>query len=358
MAKSAKCLLIGSIEAYSGKSGTILGIAHQLQQQGRVVAYGKPLGTCLLSVGTETVDEDVEFVSQLLGLSSKQVRSPLLYLDEKTIHKRLHRLDTTDYTQAVTDYLQQLEGEIILIEGAGTLWEGSLFDLSLSKIAEIMAADILIVVRYTSPLVVDSLLKAKWELGDRLIGVVINDMPPDELDTIGDLVKPFLEKEGIAVLGMLPQSKLLRSVSVRQLSEQLKAQVLCRQNRLDLMVESLAIGAMNVNAALEFFRQGQNMAVVTGGDRTELQLAALETSTSCLILTGNIAPDPLILARAEDLEIPILSVKLDTLTTVEIVDQAFGKVRLQEQIKVECIQEMMEKYFDINRLMEKLNYTV
>jgi BioD-like phosphotransacetylase family protein len=124
------------------------------------------------------------------------------------------------------------------------------------------------------------------------------------------------------------------------------------------MVESLTIGAMNVNAALEFFRQGQNMAVVTGGDRTELQIAALETSASCLILTGNIAPNALILARAEDLEIPILSVKLDTLTTVEIVDQAFGKVRLQEQIKVDCIQEMMEKYFDINRFLEKLSGSV
>ncbi|ACK71750.1 DRTGG domain protein [Gloeothece citriformis PCC 7424] len=355
MAQSAKCLLIGSVEAYSGKSGTILGLAHQLQQQGRVVAYGKPLGTCLNFQETEMIDEDVEFVRQSLGLSSGQVRSPLIYLDETTIHKRLHREDTTDYTQAVTDYLQQLEGEIILIEGAGTLWEGSLFDLSLPKMASLLEADVLIVVRYTSPLVVESLLKVKRELGDRLMGVVINDLPPDQLETIQDLVNPYLENEGIPVLGMLPKSNLLRSVSVRQLAQQLKADVLCRSDRLDLMVEKLTIGAMNVNAALEFFRQGQNMAVVTGGDRTELQLAALETSTSCLILTGHIAPDPLILTRAEDLEIPILSVQLDTLTTVEIVDQAFGKVRLQEQIKVDCIQEMMKNYFDIDRLMQKLN---
>ena len=76
------------------------------------------------------------------------------------------------------------------------------------------------------------------------------------------------------------------------------------------------------------------MAVVTGGDRTDLQLAALETSTHCLILTGHIPPQPLILSRAEDLEIPILTVNLDTLTTVEIVDRAFGHVRLQEPIKV------------------------
>ncbi|WP_013324602.1 phosphotransacetylase family protein [Gloeothece verrucosa] len=355
---NAKCLLIGSVEAYSGKSGTILGIAHQLQQRGQLVAYGKILGTCLRFDESAIVDEDIEFVSQSLGLSDAQVRSPLIYLDEKTIHKRLHREDTTNYEQAVKDYVQELCGDIILIEGAGTLWEGSIFDLSLPRIAALIGAEVLIVVRYTSPLVVESLLKAKQELGDRLLGVVINDIPPDELEQRVDLLKPFLENEGIPVLALVPKSKLLRSVSVRQLSQQLGAQVLCRQDRLDLMVESLTIGAMNVNAALEFFRQGQNMAVVTGGDRTDLQLAALETSASCLILTGNIAPDELILTRAEDLEIPILSVKLDTLTTVEIVDQAFGKVRLQEQIKVDCIQEMMEKYFDMNRFLEKLNRSV
>jgi BioD-like phosphotransacetylase family protein len=130
--------------------------------------------------------------------------------------------------------------------------------------------------------------------------------------------------------------------------------VLCRPDRLDLMVESLTIGAMNVNAALEYFRRGSHKAVVTGGDRTDLQLAALETSTSCLILTGHLSPQPLIVSRAEDLEVPILAVDLDTLATVEIVDRAFGSVRLQEQIKVECIQQLMEQHFDRDRLLQML----
>jgi hypothetical protein len=120
------------------------------------------------------------------------------------------------------------------------------------------------------------------------------------------------------------------------------------------MVESLTIGAMNVSAALEYFRKGKNMAVVTGGDRTDLQLAALETSTNCLILTGHIAPEPLILSRAEDLEIPILAVNLDTLSTVEIVDRAFGKVRLQEKIKLDCLGQLMEQHFQLERLGQLL----
>nr|MCU0570429.1 DRTGG domain-containing protein [Oculatellaceae cyanobacterium Prado106] len=106
--------------------------------------------------------------------------------------------------------------------------------------------------------------------------------------------------------------------------------------------------------ALEYFRKGRNMAIVTGGDRTDIQLAALETSTQCLILTGHLPPSATILSRAEDLEIPILSVDLDTLSTVEIIDNAFGQVRLHEPIKVQTICQMMTDHFDVDRLLAKL----
>jgi len=114
---------------------------------------------------------------------------------------------------------------------------------------------------------------------------------------------------------------------------------------------------MNVNSALEYFRKGRNMAIVTGGDRTDIQLAAFETSTQCLILTGHIPPSATILSRAEDLEIPILSVDLDTLTTVEIIDRAFGQVRLHEPIKIQSVYQMMQKHFNLERLLDKLGLT-
>jgi BioD-like phosphotransacetylase family protein len=65
-------------------------------------------------------------------------------------------------------------------------------------------------------------------------------------------------------------------------------------------------------------------------------------------------PSEAILSRAEDLEIPILSVDLDTLTTVEIVDRAFGQVRVHEPIKVQCMNQMIAEYFDLDRLLAEL----
>jgi BioD-like phosphotransacetylase family protein len=354
VAKSAKYLQIGSTEAYSGKSATILGVAYQLQEKGLDIAYGKPLGTRLSTNPSEAMEEDIRFMSQTLNLPERRVRSPLLSLDDETIQKRLRGEDSTNYRQSLLQYLQQPDGDLMLLEGPGTLCEGSLFNLSLLEVAQAADAAVLLVTRFHSVLLVETLLSAKQLLGDHLLGVLINDIPAEQLSIAESTVRPFLEQQGIPVLAMMPRSDLLRSVSVRELVRQLNAEVLCRSDRLDLMVETLKIGAMNVNSALKYFRKGRNMAVVTGGDRADIQMAALETSTHCLILTGQLPPQPFILSRAEELEIPVLSVDLDTLTTVEIVDDAFGQVRLHEPIKVQCIQQMMDRHFDIERLMSQL----
>lgn len=350
MPKSANYLLIGSTEAYSGKSTITLGLAHELQAQGITIAYGKPLGHCLTTTSIST-DADVQFITETLKLSENHVRPTLLMLDKSTIEKRLVGEEKTDYQKSLAQYLQ-VEGEgLVILEGPSNLDEGSLFELSLPQVAEILNAAVILVTRPNSHSYIDSLLSAKERLGSSLLGVVINDVPLAAQETMTTLVRPFLEATNIDVLGILPRSNLLRSVSVEELVKQLKAQVLCRSDRLDLMVESLTIGAMNVSSAIKYFRKATNMAVVTGGDRTDIQLAALETSTHCLILTGQLPPDELVLRRAEDAEVPVLSVEYETLSTVEIIERTFGSVRLHEPVKVEFARKLMAQEFDFKRLL-------
>ncbi len=358
MAKSAKHLLIASTEAYCGKSATILGLGYLAQEKEISIGYGQPLASDLKANSDETASEDTDFLAKILGLSSKQVKPPLLSLNRKMINQRLQGNDRQNYAETVRDYVNQIDGELIFLEGPSNLWEGSIFNLSVPEIAESIDASILLVARYHPQLLVGSLLTAKKFLSDRLLGIVINDIPPAELVTATETIKPYLENQHIPVLGMIPTDRILNSVSVREIATRLNAEVLCCSEHLDWMVESLCIGAMNVNSALGYFRQRENMAVVTGGDRTELQMAALETSTHCLILTGRIPPKELIIERAESLEIPVLSVDTDTLTTVEVVDGAFGKVPIHEAIKVAQIKHLMKQHFDLDRLIKHLGLEV
>lgn len=347
----AKHLLIGSIVPYSGKSATVLGLAKLCRDRHLRIAYGKPLGTYQPATDSEDTEADVSFLQKTLNLEN--VRPTLLTLTPEAIKARLMGTDQQDYRQALATYHNMNSEDLVLLEGPATLAEGRLFDLGLAQMAAVLDAPILLVVRYESPLVVESLLLAKSELGDRLLGVIINDIPQPEAQPL-PAIRQYLEAHQIPVFGMLPRSQLLRSVSVKELVRQLNAEVLCRPDRLDLLVEELTIGAMNVSAAIKYFRKANNMAVITGGDRTDIQWAALETSTHCLILTGHLPPSPAILARAEELEIPILSVDLDTLTAVEIVDRAFGQVRLHEIAKVKWVEQMMQEHVEGDRLLAQL----
>lgn len=386
MFESAKRLILGSTEAHSGKSAIALGIAAQLQTQGIRLGYGKPLGLLGDGVpqmpkasvpgrstlptlegaesderpsGAVATDADTQFLAEMLSLDAEQLYPTLVTLDPQRLQycgEDGCREDggQVDYQSGLAAYDELRGHQVVLIEGPSTLEEGTLVGLSLPDLGELLQAPVVLVTRWQGSLSVDEVLSAQKRLGDRLLGVIFNAVLESQMSLLQDVAVPFLEARQIAVLGLLPHSELLRGVSVQELVQRLGAKVLASAERLDLMVESLCIGAMNVNSALEYFRRGHNMAVVTGSDRTDLQLAALETSTHCLILTGHMAPSASILSRAEEMEIPILSVNLDTLTTVELVEQAFGQVSFRETVKAQYMIQLSEEHLNIRRLTQLL----
>ena len=179
----AKHLLIGSTRSGSGKSATILGLTYHLQAKGYKVGYGKPIGTFTtkeLPESAERVEADVEFIKQALNLPASLMRPTLLNLDRDVLQRRLSGEDTSDYSHKLEEYNKIIEGDLVLLEAPANTAEGTLFGLSLEQMADHLDAPILLVMRFGSLLVVDHILMAKFRFGDRLLGVVINDIPEDQ----------------------------------------------------------------------------------------------------------------------------------------------------------------------------------
>jgi BioD-like phosphotransacetylase family protein len=353
-------LLIGSCEPFSGKSAVVLGLAQQLRRKGVAFSFGKPLATCLDSEeihqpGDPLLDADVRFIGATLGLEASQLIPSLAVLESGSAEQRLLNGDVglVGGVQTLQASLEEGTG-LVILEGAGRVSEGWLFGLGLVPLARVLEAVVVLVHPWQDSRDVEPLLEAHSQLGPLLAGVVINGVPPEALARMKQDLTPALERIGLPVLGVMPRSPLLRSVTVEELSRRLQARVLCSRERLDLLVETLSIGAMNVNSAMEFFRRRRNMAVVTGADRTDIQLAALEASTQCLILTGVGEPLPQLLNRAEELEVPVLKVDHDTLTTVEVVEASIGHVRLHEAVKATYAMRLVEENCHFERLFERL----
>ncbi len=357
----AKHLLIGSTRSGSGKSATILGLTYNLQVKGYKIGYGKPIGTFTtkeLPESAERTEADVEFIRQALNLPPSLLRPTLLNLDRAALQRRLSGEDQDDYSNKLDEYKKLIEGDLVLLEAPANTAEGAIFGLSLEEMANQLEAPILLVMRFGSLLVVDHILMAKQRFGDRLLGVVINDIPDDQYETAIAFLLPYLENQGIPVFALMPENRTLRSVSVSEIIEQLGANVLCRPENIDLdkvMVEELKIGAMDVNSAQSYFRKSYNKAVITGSSRIDLQFAALETSTNCLILTGRPFISDDVAHKAMELGVPILSVSKDTLSTVSTIESCLGQVRLHEGVKVTSICDMMAKYFNFEPLLKLMD---
>ena len=357
-------LLIGSSEPFSGKSALVLGIAKKIISSNKKVRLGKPLATCieltnLPSIAYEgLIDDDVKFISSTLGIEEKSLISSVGLLDNISAGKRILNKDLAPgrgFEQVKGLKKEKFDG-LNILEAAGSLHEGLVYGLSLPQLAEALDSKVIIVNLWENNKSVDALLHAKNQLGKYFAGAVLNAVNPPDIQYIKETIVPSLNALGIEIFGVMPKSPLLRSVTVGELIRRLKAKVICCQDKIELLVETLSIGAMGVNSAMEFFRRRRNMAVVTGVERTDIQLAALEASTQCLILTGIGEPLPQIIHRAEELEVPVLKVDIDTLATVEVIEQAFGHVRIHESNKASYAIQLVHENVNINGILSKIDF--
>ena len=357
-------LLIGSCEPFSGKSALVLGISKKLLEQGNKIRIGKPLATCieltnLPSMAYEgLIDDDVKFIGSTLSIGEENLIPSVGLLDDISAEKRIVNKDLIPgkgFEQIEALVNDNFDG-LNILEAAGSLYEGMIYGLSLPQLAKHLKAKVLIVNLWEDSKSVDALLDAKKQLGDHFAGAVLNAVDPEEVEKIKNKIIPSLKDMHIEVFGVLPKSPLLRSVTVGELIHRLNARVICCPEKEQLLVETLSIGAMGVNSAMEFFRRRRNMAVVTGADRTDIQLAALEASTQCLILTGLGEPLSQLIHRAEELEVPILKVELDTLASVEIIEQAFGHVRIHESIKASYAVQLVQEHVNLQNILETIDF--
>ena len=229
------------------------------------------------------------------------------------------------------------------MEGLGRTCDGQALGLDAAHIAELTNTAVLPVIAYRPDLDLDSILLAKRVFGERLIGIVVNGAPLRVVNTTASRLGPFMERNGLQLFGVLPRDKVLRSVTIGDLVEELGGEVLCAEDHTSQLVETFALGAMTGDAAFRFFQRKANKAVITGGDRSDVIMAALRTSTKCLILTGNLRPAVRVLSAAEQ-GVPLILVKGDTLSTTITVERAIGHVRLSSPKQIARLKETLPEY--------------
>lgn len=350
-----KALYITSAETYSGKSALCIGLGLRFKKDGMSAGYMKPVNVnCQVKEGV-AYDEDVFFAKQVYGMNEPaELISPVALTPAK-LEQQLRGPETDFQPKLKEAFAKLAEGrDVLVLEGGRSLREGYVAGLPPKKVVEMVGAGVLAVIKYDDTLLVDRAMTAQNYFGKHFLGAVINEVPKTQAEIVKNIIVPFLTRHNIKVFGVLPKDQVLSAPSVRELAEGLQAEILCSAECGDELVEHMLVGAMGVESALSYFRHKPNKAVVTGGDRADIQLAALETSTRCLILTGNLYPSPSVLNRAEELCVPVLLTRLDTLATIEIIEGFFGRSRFQQPKKMERFSALLEENLDFAALYQAM----
>ena len=188
------------------------------------------------------------------------------------------------------------------------------------------------------------------EAGDSLLGVVINRVPETRLEQARS-------EAGEHTIGILPEDSVLFAITIGEIAGHIQGEILRGAEQSAELVENIMMGAMAVDHGPEYFGRKDNKMVVLRSDRPDMQMAAMETSTKCLVITGETPLKSVVLDRAEEKDMPIILTKDDSATVVENIEGILGCSKLNQVSKAERLAEIIEKNLDIQAVYKGLGLT-
>ena len=351
-----RTILVTATEESTGKTAVALALALLARERGLEVGYMKPKGTRLRSAVGKTRDEDPMLAKELLGLEAAMHElEPVVYSPTLVEEAIRGREDPDELRERVREAFEAVSAgtDLVIVEGGGTLSTGGVVDLTDADVATLLDAETLLLAGYREARDVDDVLGAAGAVGEGLLGVLFNAVDEAAYGRVEGDVAGFLEGRGIPVLGVLPREPDLAGVTVAELADELGAEVLTSGVPTDGTVERFSVGAMGPENALRYFRRTKEAAVITGGDRSDVQTAALEApGVRALVLTGGQRPSAAVLGNAEEKGVPVLLVSGDTLTTIERAEAVVQSGRTQEESTVRRMVELLEAHADVDAVLE------
>jgi len=187
-------------------------------------------------------------------------------------------------------------------------------------------------------------------LGASFAGLVVTATPASRLATVSE----ELAGRGVHLLAVLPEDRLLAAPTIAEMAAALEAQALFLDGHAETIVERMTIASIASDPGQNYFVRFGPQAVIVRCDKPDLHLAALHTSTLCLILTGGRMPLGYVTERAESEGVPILITAKDTPAAVRTLEGLYAGGRFAGRPKAERIAQLMAERLDSDALRKAL----
>jgi BioD-like phosphotransacetylase family protein len=308
-------LYIVSAEEAAGKTAICAGLAINLLNAGKKVGYLKPQ---VAEKGQ--ADGDIDFMKKVLG-QSDAVNAPdvIQGRDIVLVEARLGISAEDAASKDTYGAAREMKARAIAVEA---------YIGQASKFTDVYKG-----------------------FGESLLGVVLNKVPQNVLKGVRDEATKQFGAAWIKVLGVIPENRVLLAITVGELADAIQGKILNSAEKSGELVENYMLGAMVVDSGLDYFGRKSNKAAVIRQDRPDMQLAALETPTKCLVLSGNSQPPVYnVLYKAESRGIPIIATETNISDIVTSIENALMKTRLNQEKKLTRLAEIVKQNLDMKAI--------
>ncbi len=342
-------IIIASPRESAGKTSIAVGIGKAL---GKKFGYIKPFGDRLIHFEKKTWDYDAALMTGIFGLDEQPhnmslgfEHSKLRYMyDEKTLEKKIQEMAS----QAVKNK------ELLFIETGKDFEYGTSVHLNPIFQTNYVNGRLLVVVDGNDPASLDHIMFIKKCIevsGVDFAGVIVNKVR--DVEDFTQIYLKDLSETGIKVLGIIPHQEQLTHMTMRYLADHLTAKVIAGENGMNRVAKHVFVGALSANEAMRhrLFKK-EDKLIITGGDRSDMILAAIETDSAGIILTNNILPPAKIISIATEANIPLLLVSLDTFRAAMQVEHIEPLLTKDDDEKIDLLTQLVKKHVNLKEIIE------
>lgn len=341
-------LIIASLRSSTGKTNFIVGLAEAL---GKKTGYMKPFGDRLLYSKKRLWDYDAALMTNLYAMKE----SP----DDMSIgfdHSKLRYMyDKAAIERKVVELADNMGSgkDMLIVEAGKSISYGKSIHLDPLSLARYLGAKLVFVISGDDDTILDDIMFVKQNVdlsGIDIPGIIVNKV--HNIEDFKDTYMPEIIQAGLTVLGVLPYQSDLTHFSIRFLADRLFAKVLTGEGNLDRTVKNIFIGAMSGNVAVQkpLFKK-EDKLIITGGDRSDMILAALNHNAAGIILTNNILPPSNIISKVEESGTPMLLVTPDTFQIARQIDRMEPLLNREAKDKVALLKTMVNEHVTVDALI-------
>ena len=361
-----------------GKATASLGLVDGFIRRGLRTGFMKPVGQRTVIDEGVPADEDAVLMRSVFGLTEPYEAMSPVHIP-RGFTKRYIAGDVVEDLGATIRRAHDTfrHHDVVLIEGTGHAGVGAVIGLSNAVVAAALGAPAVIVSeggvgRPIDEIVLNAALFERH--GVPVAGAIVNKVDVAAQPEIRGVLERGLAPYGIPLLGVLPVRAILSNPTLEMIEEGLAGELIHPGPDLELVIDGVAIGAMEPRHMLE--RIGPATLVIVPGDREDVitTLTAAHATggrrggratdaphldldldrhgvASGLVLTGGYRPRPAILAAIRAADLFATLVPADTYKVASDIHDLLVKTHPADREKIETIKELVATNLDVDRIL-------